>query len=85
MLDSTYEAAVASLRGWSDKVIMECDLRRLCFAIDTAEKVNRDEWRHRYRLAGWKVEDPVYEPETDEEFNEQVRATLRMFSRSRGA
>ena len=83
MLDITYEAAILSRLGWSDSDIMTCDLRRLCFAIDTARKVNEAEWRHRYRAAGWKVEEPHPEPRTDEDFNDQVRATMRMFARKK--
>jgi hypothetical protein len=70
---------VVSLRGWSDVDIMECDLRRLNLAIEAAQKADIDEWRERYRIAGWKVEAPADDPDDDEAFNEQLRSTIALF------
>lgn len=58
---------------------MECDLRRLNLAIEAAQKADIDEWRERYRIAGWKVETPTDDPDDDEAFNEQLRSTIALF------
>ena len=58
---------------------MECDLGRLRTAVDAARDQIEADWRQRYRLAGFKVQEPIPEPEDDEAFNDQLRATLSMF------
>jgi len=60
---------------------MECDLRRLNLAIEAVDKANIEEWRERYRIAGWKVESPSADPDDDEAFNEQLRSTIAMFKK----
>lgn len=82
MLDRIYEAAVITLRGWSDTDIMECDLRRLRFAIDKVDASIGEEWRIRWRIGGFKIDDPVDDLEDDEAFNAQLRATVGIFKKS---
>lgn len=78
MLELIYAAAIRSL-SWSDTEIMECDLVRLNFAIDAKQKAEEVQWLERYKIAGWKVEQPLPEPGTNEEFNEQLRSSLALF------
>lgn len=76
----TYEAAIANLPGWSDEAIMTCDLGRLYLAIEAAGKAKQEDWKLRFRIAGFKLEEPMEEIEDDEEFNDRMReamATLR--------
>lgn len=77
-----YRAAVKLLPGWGDEEIMECDLGRLQIAIDAAREQTESDWRQRYRIGGFKLDDQVPEPETDEDFNDQVRATMAMFRKA---
>lgn len=82
MLELIYAAAVRCL-PWPDSEIMECDLRRLNFAIDTKQKSDETQWLERYKIAGWKVEMPTEEPETNEEFNDRLRSSIEMFRRKK--
>lgn len=56
---------------------METDIARLLFAIEKVAEVTNAEWRKRMQIGGFKVEEPHKEPETAEEFNDQVRNTMR--------
>ncbi len=69
------------LPGWGDDAIMECDLGRLRIAIEAAREQTEADWRQRYWIAGFKIDEPIPEPEDDEAFNEQLRATMAMFRR----
>ncbi|WAJ27539.1 hypothetical protein [Antarcticirhabdus aurantiaca] len=73
------------LPGWSDGDIMGCDLVRLHVALDTARKRIEAESRERYRLAGYKVPEPIDTEELDDDaFNAQIRGTVALM-RARAA
>lgn len=80
---NTYRAAVYALPGWSDQVIVECDLARLHIAIDAANDRQAADWRQRARIAGIDVPEPEdeTEPDTDEAFNAQLRRSMAGFRR----
>lgn len=61
---------------------MECDLGRLQIALNAAREQIESDWRQWSRIGGFKVDEPTPEPEDDEAFNEQLRATLSMFKRT---
>lgn len=77
-----YESAVALL-PWSDAAIMECDLGRLRLAIDSARKADDEAWKHRYRIAGFEVEDPLPEPADDDEFDDRARQWMAGLKRQK--
>lgn len=60
---------------------MECDLGRLQIALGAAREQIESDWRQWFRIGGFKVDEPVPEPEDDEAFNEQLRATLSLIKR----
>ena len=55
---------------------MGCDLGRLAIAIEAAQKQTEAQWRERYRIAGFEVEEPEPEPLDDGEFNERARSAM---------
>lgn len=61
---------------------MECDLGRLQIAIEAARKRIEGDWRQRYRIAGYKVDEPAYEPDSDAAFNDQIRGTIALMQQS---
>lgn len=70
------------LPGWGDEEIMECDLGRLQIAVEASREQVESDWRQRYRIGGFKIDDPIAEPEDDEAFNDQIRSTMAMFRRT---
>lgn len=76
----TYEAAVRLLR-WPDSEIMECDLGRLYLAIESASTDRHDDIILRFRIAGFKIEEPMEEIEDDDEFNDRARKAMAMLAR----
>lgn len=71
------------LPGWGDDAIMLCDMARLRIAIEAARVQSEADWRRRYRIGGFKVDEPMPEPEDDEAFNDQMRGTIEMFRTSK--
>lgn len=68
------------LPGWGDDAIMGCDLARLKTATLAARDQADADWRQRYRIAGFKIEEPIPEPEDDgDALTAQLRNTLAMF------
>ncbi|MDY8108252.1 hypothetical protein U0C82_03695 [Fulvimarina sp. 2208YS6-2-32] len=57
------------------------DLARLQFAVEVMSETDAREWRQRYRIGGFKVDEPRHIPETVEEFNDQARETMRAMMR----
>ena len=55
---------------------MTCDLGRLHLAIEAAREAEQNRVRLQVKLAGFKMEEPAKDAETDEEFNEMAANAL---------
>lgn len=72
----TYRAAVMALPAWSDEEIMNCDWGRLNLAIEAAQEAERHKVRFQAKLAGFRMEEPLKDAESDEQFNQNAAFAL---------
>ncbi|KQQ81939.1 hypothetical protein [Aureimonas sp. Leaf324] len=60
---------------------MACDLLRLRMAVDAAREQIEEDWRQRYRIAGFKVPDRISEEEmSNEDLNAQARNMVSLIA-----
>ena len=57
---------------------MECDLSRLWIAIEAARKAQLDCMRFQASLHGKKLDEPLRDAESDEDFNAQAESVMAM-------
>lgn len=57
---------------------MECDLSRLWIAIDAARSASLERMRFEASLHGKKLDEPLKEAESDEDFNAQAENVMAM-------